>query len=171
MTPIDRLSSLSSTPTTTYQRLKPIANQQFFQPMNVSTVPSLQSRMKPISTCPSQKKSFSAGTTTTGIHELPKNQFLMRSEVLTKSNNKRGLHQAGAACSLTQLPKCASFQYGKQHRRPAAPGRTSSTTVRDRVGALKDGHLVPGQQVSVDHFIKQQHQRKAIFVSRQDCQQ
>ena len=76
-------------------------------------------------------------------------QFLMRSGVLTKSNNKRKLHQA--ACSLTQLPKCASCQYGKQHRRPA-PGRTS-TAVRDRVGALKDGHLVPGQQVSVDHFI------------------
>ncbi|KAI2491142.1 hypothetical protein MHU86_23428 [Fragilaria crotonensis] len=76
-------------------------------------------------------------------------QFLMRSGVLTKSNNKRKLHQA--ACSMTNLPKCAACQYGKQHRRPT-PGRTS-TVVRDRAGILKDGHLVPGQQVSVDHFI------------------
>jgi hypothetical protein len=76
-------------------------------------------------------------------------QFLMRSGVLTKSNNKRKLHQA--ACSLTDLPKCAACQYGKQHRRPA-PGRVS-TAVRDREGVLKDGHLVPGQQVSVDHFV------------------
>ncbi|KAI2509100.1 hypothetical protein MHU86_5348 [Fragilaria crotonensis] len=76
-------------------------------------------------------------------------QFLMRSGVLTKSNNKRKLHQA--ACSLTELPKCAACQYGKQHRRPA-PGRVS-TAVRDREGVLKDGHLVPGQQVSVDHFV------------------
>ncbi|KAI2492298.1 hypothetical protein MHU86_22271 [Fragilaria crotonensis] len=64
-------------------------------------------------------------------------------------NNKRKLHQA--ACSLTELPKCAACQYGKQHRRPA-PGRVS-TAVRDREGVLKDGHLVPGQQVSVDHFV------------------
>ena len=84
-----------------------------------------------------------------GHMSFQKIQFLMRSGVLTKSNHNRKLHQA--ACSLTQLPKCAACQYGKQHRRPA-PGRTS-TAVRDRVGALKDGHLVPGQQVSVDHFI------------------
>ena len=83
-----------------------------------------------------------------GHMSFQKIQFLMRSGVLTKSNNKRKLHQA--ACSLTQLPKCAACQYGKQHRRPA-PGRVS-TAVRDREGALKDGHLVPGQTVSIAHF-------------------
>ena len=93
-----------------------------------------------------------------GRMSFQKTQLLMRSGVLlTKSNNKRRLHQA--ACSLTQLPKCASCQYGKQHRRPA-PGCTS-TVVRDRVGALKDGHLVPGQQVLVtaDHFISSTKRR------------
>ena len=33
-----------------------------------------------------------------------------------------------------------------------APGQVS-TAMDDRVGVLKDGHLVPGQQVSIDHFV------------------
>lgn len=84
-----------------------------------------------------------------GHMNFQKIPFLMRSGVLAKSNNKQKLHQA--ACSLTQLPKCAACQYGKQHRHPA-PGRVS-TIVRDREGVLKDGHLVPGQMVPVDHFV------------------
>lgn len=76
-------------------------------------------------------------------------QFLMRTGVLTRSNNKKHLHQA--ACKIEHPPKCAACQYGKQHRRPA-PGRTS-VTVQDRAGVLKQDHLIPGQQVSVDHFV------------------
>jgi hypothetical protein len=41
--------------------------------------------------------------------------------------------------------------FGKQHRRPA-PGKTPSV-VTDRVGALKQGNLFPGQQISVDRFV------------------
>ena len=84
-----------------------------------------------------------------GHMSFKKIQFLLRTGVLTRSNNKRHLHQA--ACKLDQMPKCAACQYGKQHRRPA-PGRTTSI-IRDRVGVLKDAHLIPGQQVSIDHFI------------------
>ena len=84
-----------------------------------------------------------------GHMSFQKIQFLVRSGVFTKSNNKRKLHQA--ACSITNLQNCAACQYGKQHQRPA-PGKTT-TGVRDREGILKYGHLVPGQRVSVDHFL------------------
>ncbi len=42
-------------------------------------------------------------------------------------------------------------QYGKQHQRPV-PGKTASV-VKDRVGVLRNGDLLPGQQISMDHFI------------------
>ena len=84
-----------------------------------------------------------------GHMSFKKIQFLLRTGVLTRSNNKRHLHQA--ACKIENPPKCAACQFGKQHRRPA-PGKTIST-VRDAVGVLKDGHLIPGQQISVDHFL------------------
>ena len=76
-------------------------------------------------------------------------QFLMRSGVLAHSEAQRRLHTA--ACRITHPPKCAACLYGKQHRR-TSPGQ-ETTTVRDRAGILKDGHLQPGQQVSVDHFL------------------
>ena len=76
-------------------------------------------------------------------------QFLMRSGILAHSEAQRRLHTA--ACKITHPPKCAACLYGKQHRRPA-PGQ-QTTIVRDRAGILKDGHLQPGQQVSVDHFL------------------
>ena len=76
-------------------------------------------------------------------------QFLMRTGVLCRSEANKRLHTA--ACKITSPPKCAACLYGKQHRRPT-PGQTT-TAIKDRVGALKDGHLQPGQQVSVDHFL------------------
>ena len=76
-------------------------------------------------------------------------QFLMRSGVLTRSESARRLHTA--ACRITHPPKCAACLYGKQHRR-SAPGQQTSA-IKDRAGILKDGHLQPGEQVSVDHFI------------------
>ena len=75
-------------------------------------------------------------------------QGLMRSEVLAHSQATRHLHTA--ACKLTDLPKCAACQFGKQKRRPT-PGKRSSV-VRDREGVLRQDHLAPGQCVSVDHF-------------------
>ena len=84
-----------------------------------------------------------------GHMSFKKIQFLLRTGVLTRGDSKRRLHHA--ACNIQWAPKCAACQYGKQHRRPA-PGRVS-TAVRDRDGVLKKEHLVPGQQVSVDHFV------------------
>jgi hypothetical protein len=76
-------------------------------------------------------------------------QNLMRSGTLAHSESTRHLHTA--ACKLTELPKCAACQFGKQKRRPT-PGKTS-TIVRDRAGVLRQDHLAPGQRVSVDHFV------------------
>ena len=57
-------------------------------------------------------------------------QSLMRSGTLAHSEATRRLHTA--ASKITDLPKCAACQFGKQKRRPT-PGKTSST-VRDRAG-------------------------------------
>ena len=76
-------------------------------------------------------------------------QGLMRSGILAHSEATRYLHTA--VCKLTELPKCAACQFGKQKRR-ATPGKKSSI-VRDREGVLRQDHLAPGQRVSVDHFV------------------
>ena len=54
-------------------------------------------------------------------------QGLMRSGILAHSEATRYLHTA--VCKLTELPKCAACQFGKQKRR-ATPGKKSSI-VRD----------------------------------------
>ena len=86
--------------------------------------------------------------------------FLFRSGVLAHTQRSRALQTA--ACKLTDLPKCAACQYGKQRRR-ALPGKTS-TAVRDSVGALRKDDLLPGQRVSCDHF--QCSTRGRLFTSR-----
>ena len=80
---------------------------------------------------------------------MRKVQFLMRTGVLATSEATWHLH--AAACKLTNLPLCSACQFGKQRRRPE-PGKTM-TVVRERDGALKDRRLLPGQTVSVDHFV------------------
>jgi hypothetical protein len=76
-------------------------------------------------------------------------QFIMRTGVLSRSESHRSLHTA--ACRIVNPPKCAACQYGKQHQRPA-PAKIS-TAIKDRAGVLKADNLLPGQQVSIDHFI------------------
>ena len=76
-------------------------------------------------------------------------QFLMRTGVLATSEATRRLH--AAACKLANLPLCSACQFGKQRCRPE-PGNTT-TVVRERDGALKDRCLLPGQTVSVNHFL------------------
>ena len=76
-------------------------------------------------------------------------QFLMRSGILSNSESSRRLHTA--ACKLALPPKCAACPYGQQSRH-SAPG-TKTTVVQDRAGVLKKYHLLPGQRVSVDHFV------------------
>ena len=77
-------------------------------------------------------------------------QFVLRSGVVSKTEESCRLQTA--ACRLTSFPKCAACQYGKQHRRPI-PGTTPSSVVKDRAHALKSYNLLPGQPISVDHFI------------------
>ena len=84
-----------------------------------------------------------------GHMNFRKIQFLMRTGILSKSDANRRLHIA--SCKVVTPPKCAACQYGKQHQRPV-PGKTTSV-VKDRAGALKNGDLLPGQQISMDHFI------------------
>ena len=84
-----------------------------------------------------------------GHMNFRKIQFLMRTGILSKSEANRRLHIA--SCKVVTPPKCAACQYGKQHQRPV-PGKTTSV-VKDRAGALKNGDLLPGQQISMDHFI------------------
>ncbi|KAI2494788.1 hypothetical protein MHU86_11398 [Fragilaria crotonensis] len=76
-------------------------------------------------------------------------QFIMRTGVLSRSESHRSLHTA--ACRIVNPPKCAACQYGKQHQRPA-PAKIT-TVIKDRAGVLKADNLLPGQQVSIDHFI------------------
>ena len=84
-----------------------------------------------------------------GHMNFRKIQFLMRTGILSKSEASRRLHTA--SCKIVTPPKCAACQYGKQHQRPV-PGKTASV-VKDRAGVLRDGDLLPGQQISMDHFI------------------
>ena len=76
-------------------------------------------------------------------------QQLMRSGVLSHTDATRRLHTAG--CKLVHAPKCAACLFGKQTTRPS-PGKNTSI-VRDREGILKANNLLPGQEVSVDHYI------------------
>jgi hypothetical protein len=76
-------------------------------------------------------------------------QFLVRQGVLSTSEKQRRLHTA--CCKITKPPLCAACQFGKQKQRPS-PSKKSST-VQENVGALKREDLLPGQRISVDHFI------------------
>ena len=87
-------------------------------------------------------------------------QFLLRSGVLATSDAARRLHRSAA--SLSPL-KCAACLYAKQRTR-SIPGRTSHAIVQSRSGVLKKNNLLPGQEVSVDHFICSQKGR--LFTSR-----
>ncbi|MGH3053369.1 MAG: reverse transcriptase domain-containing protein, partial [Gaiellaceae bacterium] len=75
-------------------------------------------------------------------------KLLFRRGSLASSEAQRQLHRRAALC---EPPKCASCQFGKAKRRPA-PG-TNRTPDLNREGALKRDNLLPGQCVSVDHFV------------------
>jgi hypothetical protein len=79
---------------------------------------------------------------------MRKIQFFMRSGVLAHSEKQRHLHTV--ACKVINPPKCAACQFGKQRRRPA-PGKASAAV--NHTGALTKDDLIPGQKVSVDHFV------------------
>lgn len=69
--------------------------------------------------------------------------------MLSHTESSRHLHTA--ASKLTSPPKCAACVFGKQVTR-TAPG-TTTAAVRDRAGVLRADNLMPGAEVSVDHFL------------------
>jgi hypothetical protein len=73
----------------------------------------------------------------------------MRTGVLSHTEGTRQLHTA--ARKIVQAPKCAAYLFGKQTIQKA-PGSMSSV-VKDRAGILRSGNLLPGMEVSVDHFV------------------
>jgi Reverse transcriptase (RNA-dependent DNA polymerase) len=75
-------------------------------------------------------------------------QMLLRSGVLAVSEAMKALHRAAAKA---ELPRCASCQFGKAKVKPS-PGKPRPTEP-DNSGALRKDKLLPGQQVSVDHFV------------------
>jgi hypothetical protein len=86
-----------------------------------------------------------------GHASFAKVQFLMRSGVLAFTRRQKQLH--ATACRLTTpLPKCAACQFGKQCNRPT-PGKTPQGNVQNRAGIIRADNLLPGQQVSIDHFV------------------
>ena len=84
-----------------------------------------------------------------GHLEFKKIQHLMRTGVLSHTEGTRHLHTS--ASKLKEIPKCAACLFGKQTVK-SSPG-TVTRIVKDRAGILRSGNLLPGQEVSVDHFI------------------
>ena len=76
-------------------------------------------------------------------------QHLLRTGVL--SNTERSRRLQTAACKIQDVPKCAACLFGKQTVR-ASPG-TKRSIIRDRAGVLQNNNLLPGAEVSVDHFV------------------
>ena len=77
-------------------------------------------------------------------------QFLMRSGVLAKTHRARALHSQIA--KMRSPPKCSACQFAKAKRR-SPPKGTIHAPIRDVSGSLKADKLLPGQEISVDHFV------------------
>ena len=76
-------------------------------------------------------------------------KFLMNSGGLATNESCKKVHSR--INKVLQNPKCAACIYGKQVRR-TAPGHIF-TMDHERIDTLKRDDLLPGQTVSVDHFI------------------
>jgi len=85
-------------------------------------------------------------------------QYLFRTGALASSESARRLHRSA---SNIPAPKCAACLYAKQRARSAPGSKTVAITDR---GILRKDNLLPGQAVSVDHFICSQKGR--LFTSR-----
>ena len=86
-------------------------------------------------------------------------KFLLRSGALATTEAARRLQRSAA--NVPSL-KCAACLFAKQRTR-SAPGLTN-VVHQARSGVLKNNNLLPGQEVSVDHFICSQKGR--LFSSR-----
>jgi hypothetical protein len=76
-------------------------------------------------------------------------KFLFRTGILSRGEANRRLHTA--ASKIVDCPKCAACQFGKQVQR-SVPA-TAQVKVSDKVGAISRDSKLPGEQVSVDHFV------------------
>ena len=76
-------------------------------------------------------------------------QLVMRSGVLSNAESKRRLHTQ--CCKLKECPRCAACLFAKQSVRPSGARRT--TIVQDSADALSRECLLPGQRISIDHFV------------------
>ena len=86
-------------------------------------------------------------------------QHLMRAGSLANTEATRRLHRV--TCNLPPV-KCSACLFAKQRTR-SSPG-TKHSTVKDKVGALRNNDLHPGQKVSLDHFVCSTNGR--LFSSR-----
>jgi len=96
-----------------------------------------------------------------GHVSFAKVKHLFGTGALAKSDALKRLHRAAGASTCVS-PKCAACLFAKQRRRPAPKG--DRHVVSDRSGALRQGNLMPGQEVSVDHFVCSQKGR--LFQTR-----
>jgi hypothetical protein len=78
-------------------------------------------------------------------------QFLMRTGVLAKSQQQPHLHTAIG--KLISPPKCAACQFAKARRKSTSTRKHTHARVTDFAGGLKKNTLMPGEEVSIDHFI------------------
>jgi hypothetical protein len=76
-------------------------------------------------------------------------KILFCTGILSCGEASRRLHTA--ASKIDDCPKCAACQFGKQVQR-SVPA-TTQVKVSDKVGAISRDSKLPGEQVSVDHFV------------------
>jgi hypothetical protein len=75
----------------------------------------------------------------------------MRTGVLAKSRQQRHLHTAIG--KLISPPKCAAYYFAKARRKSTSTRKHTHARVTDFAGGLKKNTLMPGEEVSIDHFI------------------
>ena len=80
---------------------------------------------------------------------MKKVQFLMRSGALAHTKSMQMLH--ARAGRLSDLPKCAACQFGKQTLK-SIPG-TVEKRIQDKRGLTKQEATFPGERVFSDHFV------------------
>jgi hypothetical protein len=96
------------------------------------------------------KRNGSNGTSAFGHMSFRRIQFLMRSGILAKSQQARHLH--ATIGKLKTQPKCAACQFAKA-KRPLTTQNKTHAKVANSTASLKKNTLLPGQEVSINHFI------------------
>lgn len=92
--------------------------------------------------------------------DFKKIKFLFRTGILSRGETNRHLHTS--ASKLLHNPKCAACQFGKQFQRSVPT--TTGAKVSDKVGAIGSKAVLPGEQISIDHFVCKTKGR--LFTSR-----